>query len=215
MKANEPTGESDHGPPDSEPSRFRFLWSPANIGLMLLLSLECAFGMINASDGVGDVLLWLIIGTVLVFNTLRRSPPIESDQRWWVWLICTLSTVRFLAFEYNDETRTAFWILIGMNLLADASLIALGRSFSLLPARREVRVGWMYRIVRHPAYSAYMIVDAVYVTLLPTPQNIAVLVGGAILFWWRATLEERLLMHDPTYRDYAKQTRWRFVPFVF
>ena len=102
-----------------------------------------------------------------------------------------------------------------MNLLADTSLIALGQSFSLLPARREVRVGWMYRIVRHPAYSAYMIVDAVYVTLLPTPQNIAVLIGGAILFWWRAILEERLLMHDPTYRDYVKQTRWRFVPFVF
>ena len=213
MKANETTGETE--PVASTESRFRFLWTPANIGLIAFLILECTLGVVFGSEDGVDVLLWLMVGTILVFNTLRRATPIETDSRWWVWLICTLSTIRFLAFEYTDDTRTALWILIGMNLLADTSLIALGRSFSLMPARREVRVGWMYRLVRHPTYAAYIFVDVVYVAQLPTIQNFAVLIIGAWLFAWRATLEERLLMHDPTYRDHAKKTRWRFVPFVY
>ena len=93
--------------------------------------------------------------------------------------------------------------------------MTLGRSFSLMPARRMIRVGLMYRFVRHPIYTAYMLIDAIYVSQLPTVQNVAVLVGGAVLFAWRASLEERLLRNDPRYRQYAERTRWRFVPFVY
>ncbi len=202
---------------DAEPARTdaRFIWNPANIGLAVFLIAESAFGLYASRDDRLDMALWLVVGTVLVFNTVRRSPAVESDTRWWVWVICTLSTIRFLAFEYSDQTRAAFWTLIGLNLLADTSLIALGRSFSLLPARRSIRVGWMYRFVRHPIYSAYMLVDAIYISLLPTPRNIAVLFVGAALFAWRASLEERLLRNDPQYREYAERTRWRFLPFVY
>lgn len=214
-KPDEATTDPSPEPPTG--SRASFVWNPANIGLALFLAVECAYGLylsISHNDRF-DVALWLIVGTVLIFNTIRRSPAVESDTRWWVWAICTLSTIRFLAFESTKDTEAALWVLIALNLLADTSLIALGRSFSLLPARRTIRVGWMYRIVRHPIYTAYILIDAIYVSHLPTAHNFAVLVVGAGLFAWRAELEERLLRNDPRYREYAERTRWRFLPFVY
>ena len=123
--------------------------------------------------------------------------------------------MRFLAFESSTATQDAYWILIGLNLLADTALIALGRSFSLLPARRAIRQSGPYRIVRHPAYSAYLIIDLVYIAQLPTVRNLAVFAAGVGLFVCRALLEERLLSNDPVYREYRKRTRWRFLPLVY
>ena len=194
------------------PSAFR-QWS--NWGLAAFLGTECVFGIWFTSEAWWDTLMWITVVGVLLINTMRRSPPISQDNRWWVWVICTASTLRFLAFESGDETKTAFWLLVFFNLLADTALLALGRSFSLLPARRKIRTGWMYRVVRHPAYTAYMLVDAVYVTQSPTPRNIAVLLAGMLLFSWRAVLEERLLSGDPVYRDYMQRVRWRFLPGLF
>lgn len=219
LNSVEDNSREDFSPPPLDPKPTgtspRFVWNLANLGLASFLIVECALGMIWSRDDPFDMALWLIVGTVLVFNTVGRPPAVESDRRWWVWLICSLSTIRFLALEYTDATRAAFWTLIGLNLLADTSLIALGRSFSLLPARRSIRVGWMYRFVRHPIYSAYIFGDGIYVSLLPTRQNFLLLVVGAVLFAWRASLEERLLRNDPQYREYAERTRWRFLPYVY
>ncbi|MCH8830248.1 MAG: hypothetical protein IID45_11790 [Planctomycetes bacterium] len=191
-------------------------WKNANIGLALFLGVEFAgFAILNDELDMLELMWWVVVGTVLVFNTLRRSPPFESDKRWWVWLICSASTVRFLAFESSTATQDAYWILIGLNLLADTALIALGRSFSLLPARRAIRQSGPYRIVRHPAYSAYLIIDLVYIAQLPTVRNLAVFFCGVGLFVCRALLEERLLSNDPVYREYRKRTRWRFLPLVY
>lgn len=189
------------------------LW--ANFGLATVLAVECILGILFESDELWGKLMWATVGGVLIFNTLRRSPVVEQDARWWVWLVCTASLLRFLAFESNVESRSAFWMLVFFNLIADTALIALGKSFSLLPARRQIRTGWMYRIVRHPAYSAYMIIDVVYVTQLPTVRNIVVVLFGVALFVCRAKLEEALLSNDPAYREYMQRVRWRFVPWVY
>lgn len=196
-------------------SQSRFVGRGANWGLALFLCLECGYGIFFGSDGIVDWLLWGTVGAVLVFNTLRRLPALEADCRWWVWGICTLSTLRFLLFEETEETEWVYWSLISFNLLADGALLTLGRSFSLMPARRAVRTGWFYRVVRHPAYTAYLVVDTVYVLQVPTLWNAVVLVGGAGLFIWRALLEERLLKNDPRYEQYMEQTRWRFLPLIY
>lgn len=212
LREGSPPTRSDSKPDVAIPW---FIWSPANIGLALFLVAECALGAYIDRREPHEVLMWIVVGTVLVVNTIRRSSPAESDTRWWVWLICSLSAIHVLAFESTGDSRIALWILIWLNLLADTSLIALGRSFSLLPARRSIRVGWMYRFVRHPIYSAYMLADAIYVSQLPTVWNGLVLIAGAGLFAWRASLEERLLRNDPVYREYCERTRWRFLPFVY
>ncbi|GAB4159965.1 MAG: hypothetical protein Tsb009_37310 [Planctomycetaceae bacterium] len=195
--------------------RHRWFANWANVGLIAFLTAECIYGVLFASEGMLDILLWVGIAAVLVVNTARRSPPFAADTRWWVWLVCVLSTIRFLAFEYGEETRWAYWTLIVLNLFADMALLSLGRSFSLMPARREIRSGGLYRLVRHPAYTGYMIVDLIYVSMLPTLRNIAVLMIGMGLFACRAYLEERLLAQDPHYREYMTRTRWRFLPLIY
>jgi len=187
----------------------------ANWGLAAFLLAECAYGIWLGSDDNWNVVWWVTVIGVLVVNTLRRMPPVEQDARWWVWIVCTASTLRFLAFDYDDDSRTAFWLLIAFNLLADMALIALGKSFSLLPARRQIRTGWMYRLVRHPAYAAYMLTDFVYLSQMPTPRNAAVVLVGIGLFVCRARLEERLLANDPAYLEYMRRVRWRFLPGVY
>jgi protein-S-isoprenylcysteine O-methyltransferase Ste14 len=183
--------------------------------LAAFLLAECAYGIWLGSDDAWNVAWWVTVVGVLVVNTLRRAPAVEQDARWWVWIVCTASTLRFLAFEYDENSRTAFWLVILFNLLADLALIGLGKSFSLLPARRTIRTGWLYRFVRHPAYAAYMLTDAVYLSQMPTPRNAAVVLVGIVLFACRARLEERLLCNDPAYREYMRRVRWRFLPGMY
>lgn len=198
--------------PVESPAR-RSRW--VNIGLAVFLGAECVYGVWYSADGWWDVVMWLTVMSVLIINTLRRSPVIDEDARWWVWIICTAATLRFLAFEYDEESQGAYWLLVFFNVIADTALIALGKSFSLLPARRQIRTAWLYRFVRHPAYSAYILIDAVYVSQMPTVQNFAVLFIGLGLFIGRAHLEEAVLSGAPAYREYMQRVRWRFVPGVY
>lgn len=191
----------------------RISW--ANWGLAFFLMLECGYGIWLGRDDLVDAFWWVTVGGVLIVNTLRRSPAVEQDARWWVWIICTAATLRFLAFEFDESSRSAFWLLVLLNLVADLALISLGKSFSLLPARRTIRTGWLYRFVRHPAYTGYILVDSIYFTQMPTLRNAIVVLVGAMLFNWRAILEEALLTNDPAYSEYAERVRWRFVPGIY
>jgi protein-S-isoprenylcysteine O-methyltransferase Ste14 len=73
----------------------------------------------------------------------------------------------------------------------------------------------MYRYVRHPLYAAYLITFSGYVLAYPAPRNFIVLacaVAGQVL---RMQLEERLLLRDQQYVDYAARTRFRIVPGLY
>jgi protein-S-isoprenylcysteine O-methyltransferase Ste14 len=186
-----------------------------NLGLAAFLCAECVWGIIHNSSGLWDTVWWLIVATIMVFNVVRRIPALEEDNRWWVWIVCAFSTLHFLAFEYSEETRIAFWTLLILIMLADLNLLYLGRSFAILPARRSIRTGMLYKYVRHPIYSMYMLCDFIYTFLAPSIRNVSVLIIGVALFALRSELEERLWRHDPAYQNYAKKTRWRFLPGLF
>jgi protein-S-isoprenylcysteine O-methyltransferase Ste14 len=91
----------------------------------------------------------------------------------------------------------------------------LGESFAILPARRRLRTGFVYRIVRHPVYATYVLTDAAFLASSPSAWNLVVALLGAGTLAWRASLEERLLWRDPEYERYARRTRYRFIPFVY
>ena len=104
--------------------------------------------------------------------------------------------------------------LVGLGM-AGFALGSLRRSFGLAPANRGVKTAGMYRYVRHPLYAAYLVTSAGYVLAYPAPRNVVVLacsIAGQVL---RMELEERLLLRDQQYVDYAAQTRFRIVPGVY
>lgn len=184
-----------------------------NLGLVVFLIASCGLAFSAATEGENrfDFALYVLVTAVLVINTARRGPAVAEDNRLWVWIVCALSSVYYLAFEPSQVAA----VVILLHILGDLSLIYLGRSFAILPARRTVRVGWLYRYVRHPTYATYIMTDLLLITTSPSARNVAVAGLGLGLFLVRIRLEERLLLADATYEAYCRRTPRRLLPGVF
>ena len=139
------------------------------------------------------------------------------------------------AMAFNDDSSILGWSLriIALFFLTIYSLasVALGTKASNLTNRGTV-CEFPYNIVRHPAYISKILFwffttlpllivhfDYIQYNFLDYISN-SLLVICSFLFWTliyyvRAITEERHLMQDPEYQEYAKKVKWRFVPFVF
>lgn len=96
-----------------------------------------------------------------------------------------------------------------------AGKLSLGRSFGLMPANRGVVSSGMYRFVRHPIYTGYLLTHAAFCAANPTLGNLLVLVGADVALAIRALCEEQTLAADAAYRAYQQQVRWRVLPGLF
>ena len=93
-----------------------------------------------------------------------------------------------------------------------ASLGALGRSFAVLPTRRELVSRGPYRLVRHPVYAGeltMMVTTCATSGVWPALACLAVLLA---LLVPRIAAEERVLAGDPAYAAYARRVRYRLLP---
>jgi protein-S-isoprenylcysteine O-methyltransferase Ste14 len=100
-------------------------------------------------------------------------------------------------------------------LLALVSLATLGRSFGLVAANRGVKTRGPYRLVRHPAYTGYLISYVGYVLENPAPANVALLLLGTAFQLLRIREEEHLLVRDSRYEQYRSSVRYRLVPLLY
>jgi protein-S-isoprenylcysteine O-methyltransferase Ste14 len=99
--------------------------------------------------------------------------------------------------------------------IAILGLRALGRSVGVVAANRGVKLNGMYRQIRHPMYSGYMLSYIGYVAAYPSLRNGIIIAITFVALLLRAAAEERFLRQDPAYEDYLARTRWRFVPFIY
>ena len=106
---------------------------------------------------------------------------------------------------------TAPLILVG-TAIALAAKLSLRRSFGLVPANRGVKVSGAYRFVRHPMYTGYVLNHIGFLLLFFSAWNLAVYATCWILLYLRVIEEERFLLNDPQYVDYAKNVRSRVIP---
>ncbi|MDW8338262.1 MAG: isoprenylcysteine carboxylmethyltransferase family protein [Thermoleophilia bacterium] len=95
---------------------------------------------------------------------------------------------------------------------------ALGRSLTPFPRPRqaaELVERGPYRVVRHPLYSAGLLLGA-GISLASSPLALAATVALALLWAAKASVEERFLRERyPGYAAYARRVRWRLVPYVY
>lgn len=98
---------------------------------------------------------------------------------------------------------------VALSILAKLSL---RRSFGLVAANRGVKSDGLYRFVRHPMYSGYLVNHIGIVLLFFSLWNVAVIALCWILLWMRTGEEEKVLLKDPAYQRYATQVRSRLVP---
>lgn len=179
----------------------------------------CFITWSQASHGTLDTIALGLATAVLMITSLMRPCAIEADNRWWVWVICTFSLFYFLGFQDRATGRSQpsliFLAIVSFHIGSDLILISLGKSFSIMPARRKIKTTFPYNVVRHPVYALYIIGDICFVLAVPTIRNIVVLVCGILSLITRSRLEERVLSTDPQYVKYTLRTQYRLFPGIF
>ncbi len=151
---------------------------------------------------------------------LCRRPAKVSSTQIKEWVVAFVGT--FIGFYYNSAGSYSLFaadshgiIYIFMTLamiLCTAALLSLGRSFGLVPANRGIKTMGLYALVRHPVYACYIIFDVFLLALMFSGFNLMIFGIFIAATYLRAMYEEGLLCKDLVYREYAKQTPYRFFP---
>lgn len=147
-----------------------------------------------------------------------RRAPFRTSRSPYDWIVGIAGLSLPLLLRPVDRP---FDFVIGQFLqfagffLQIIGIISLNRSFGIVAANRGVKTGGLYRFVRHPLYSAYIIGDVGYLTNNLSIRNIVIFILSTMLQLLRISVEENFLRQDAAYVEYAKRTRWRLVPFVF
>lgn len=189
---------------------------------MLLATLFILFAIANAKSFLENPRLsvFLIVVTetiVAIFLIIRRDPD-ETRHTWQTWISTTCGTLApFLLrpIEVTEDLLSGEILqLIGF-ILQIAALLSLNRSIGLLPAYRGVKSGGLYRWVRHPLYTAYVITYLGYWINNQSLNNAAVVLVGTAFLVMRIYYEEALLLKYADYTRYANRIRWRLIPSIW
>jgi protein-S-isoprenylcysteine O-methyltransferase Ste14 len=164
------------------------------------------------------LLLLFSEGLVVFFILVRRRTDTIS-VRPYDWAIAMSGTFLALAVSTGGEpvihpALGVMPLMLGVMIHTGAKL-SLRRSFGVVAASRGVMVKGMYRFVRHPMYAGYIMSQAGYLLLAPSLRNLLVYLAVWPLLLARIFAEERILMKDAEYREYASRVRSRLIPLVF
>jgi protein-S-isoprenylcysteine O-methyltransferase Ste14 len=184
----------------------------------LLVTLFVAFAWANFQrwsatgepSGLGTTVLE---GWVAVLFLIRR-PTSQVSSRRLAWIGSFAMLLARPASGGLPQLPAEALQLLGV-AVALLSLGTLGRSFGLVAANRGVKTGGPYALVRHPAYTGYLIAYLAYTAENPSLRNVVLLVASTAFQLVRIREEEQVLSRDDGYRDYTSRVRFRLVPYVY
>ncbi len=172
-----------------------------------------------AETGELTFLAIVVLETMIVAMFLLRREASVSNVSAGALAATAVGTFSTLFMAPIDRSGAPSTLTVGIQVigltLAIVSLGSLRRSFGLAPANRGVKTSGMYRFVRHPLYASYLVALSGYLIAYPAPRNFVLLAASLVGQLARMSLEERLLLRDPTYVSYAARTRFRIVPGVY
>jgi protein-S-isoprenylcysteine O-methyltransferase Ste14 len=146
-----------------------------------------------------------------------RSEPAAVSASPFDWSIAIGSTVAPFFFAPSGEQLVWYgrtFIVIGV-LVQIIGLLSLNRSFGLVAARRTIKTGGIYQLVRHPLYASYLLTYVGYLLINGSAGNILICLIAACLLVLRMMREERFLARDADYRIYMRQVKYRLLPLIF
>lgn len=149
---------------------------------------------------------------------LVRRPTACVSRNAVAWIAAPIGSFAMLFARPSSEGLPALpceLLQLAGVFLALVSLATLGRSFGLVAANRGVKTRGPYRVVRHPAYSGYLVAYCGYVLANPTLPNLALLVLGTGFQLLRVHEEERVLAGDLRYQQYCGAVRYRMIPRLY
>ncbi len=162
------------------------------------------------------LLMMVQVFFIITFFLYRDYPKKVSfsAQDWGIALTGTWLPILILPVNGPEIPIVTLFQFIGI-LISTAGIISLNNSFGIVPAVRQVKTGWMYRMVRHPIYFGYMISFSCVVINNFSMLNLIVLAGIVTCDVLRIIAEEKILSEDGTYLLYKQRVRYRLIPYVW
>ena len=160
--------------------------------------------------------MFFVSETFIAAMYLVRSDPTTVSTRPTDWILAISATIAPLLFTPSSTAilpAAKFAMGIGI-LIQIVGLISLNRSFGVVPAKRQIKTGGLYKIVRHPLYSSYLISNTSYVLTNTSTANVLLCAILLVLLFIRLKREELHLAADVHYRNYMQKVRYRVIPFV-
>lgn len=216
----------------------KFFFTP----MMVSWAIGSAFNMVNGfrsfqwnMTAINAYLVQLLIlADTVIFSLgyLIESKYIKNeiksvDPTFFGWIVCLWCYPPFNSFSFKAldfyilrislpypawlDVVLLFAITCLWGIFVWAS-VALGFKASNLTNRGIVGSG-PYRYVRHPAYTAKLIIWILQGVFF-AQFGILILLGFIIIYVLRAWTEERHLSRDPDYLTYKQSVRWWFIPGV-
>ncbi|MDC8759246.1 methyltransferase family protein [Janthinobacterium fluminis] len=186
--------------------------------------LAWAWGMFSYAHALafqrsGDwtYLLFCASETLAAALFLLRSEAVTVSLDPGDWLLAIGAT--FAPFFFNPSAGgilpEARYALVPGILIQIAGLISLNRSYGLVAAKRRIKTGGMYRLVRHPMYASYLLSFTAYVLANTSAANVLTYVLTLAMLGLRMLREERHLGQDADYRAYMGRVKYRVLPWIF
>lgn len=155
----------------------------------------------------------------MTFTVIRQRGPLSHN--WRDWLVAVLGTYASLLVVAAPQVPPVLpsvlcgsLALIGI-LLSLAAKLSLRRSFGIIAASRQLKTGGPYRVIRHPMYAGYLLMQMAFLLQYPTIHNTVVL----LFTWWmqimRIRAEEKILGTRKEWVDWSQGVKWKLFPFVF
>jgi protein-S-isoprenylcysteine O-methyltransferase Ste14 len=204
----------------------RFTWKalgallrwPVNITASALWAvLAYAYYIQWRGAGRGLILAIVIANavTALLFLIRRESRNTSLSIPDWLVAFAVVGLSKILQPQSGSTSSLGLAALLVQAigaLLLIVSLLSLGRSLGLVPANRGIQTHGAYRVVRHPIYTAELILFVGILMESPSAKVAALVISIFLGQIYRVLVEERLLKRDPLYREYVSRTRHRFIP---
>ena len=149
---------------------------------------------------------------------LVRRPARVVTRRFSDWLLAFGGTFAPVLLR-PDGAHTVWGLalqLCGVTICL-LSFIALRRSFGFAAADRGLVSRGPYRIIRHPIYASYVVLQVRYLYLLQSVslQNLAVVVLATACGAGRIRAEELALQTNAAHAQYRDRVRWTLPPAVW
>lgn len=151
-----------------------------------------------------------MLAPALVLALLITSHPpkkVEAGLRAYVGILLSFAAPWFFELPTGHAPPLISVLTLGTSLFyltfLGVSYAALGRNLGVLPSVKKLTSHGPYSIVRHPIYSAHILLASTLCAAQPSIRNglaCLMLTAGILL---RIAAEERLLLSESDYRDYA------------
>ena len=157
---------------------------------------------------------------VVVVAYLVRRPARVVTRRFFDWILAFGGTFAPVLLR-PDGVHPSWGLQAGLVVqfcgvtICLWSLVTLGRSFGFAAADRGLVQRGPYRIVRHPIYASYVVLQLGYLLQSFSLRNLAVVVLATACNVGRIRAEEHVLATNPASASYRAQVRWRFVPGIW